>query len=148
MIARQNFDVHDLLGEPWFGEPWLFRKILLIKGHQNFFQCNSRNLMDRMKWIKIGKTTIFIKIDLYLNSLIHSLIIFILENKTIEYPMFCCLCYSSEQEPLKRKNTRGQNVNLDDYDQARVILYPVQSWENRRSEEKWTVILCDMACSG
>ena len=50
--------------------------------------------------------------------------------------MFCCLCYSSEQEPLKRKNTRGQNVNLDDYDQARTFLYPVQRWESRRSREK------------
>jgi len=28
------------------------------------------------------------------------------------------ICYSSEQEPLKRKNTYGQNVNLDDYDQT------------------------------
>ena len=50
--------------------------------------------------------------------------------------MFCCLCYSSEQEPLKRKNTRGQNVNLDDYDQERAILYPVRSWENGRTGKK------------
>ena len=100
-----------------------FRKILFIRGHQTFFQCYLPNFIGRMKGIKI---------------------IFILENKTIEYPMFCCLCYSSEQEQLKRKNTRGQNVNLDDYDQARVILYPVQSW----SGEKWSVISCDMACSG
>ena len=50
--------------------------------------------------------------------------------------MFCCLCYSSEQEPLKRKNTYGQNVNLDDYDQAKVIPYSVQSCGNRRSWEE------------
>ena len=62
--------------------------------------------------------------------------------------MFCCLCYSSEQEPLKRKNTYGQNVNLDDYDQAKVIPYSVQSCGSRRSWEELKAILCGMAHLG